>query len=454
MLRGAMHLTILYHGNCFDGCASAALFGRFMAEREGSRLGGVVHRPMAHKQGDPFPADAFAGPLNACLDFRYSSDPGLHWWFDHHASAFMSPDDQATFEHRGLPQHVWDPRAPSCTGLIARTLRARHGWEARGLEELIRWAEVIDAASFPSAAMAVRLEEPALKVMTLLEATHDPAIPDRIIEAMRDRPLGWIVEQPWATEPLAPLLERHQEAIALYRKLARLEQGVVQVDLLGSGVESANKFIAYESLPGGALHGGPHRGPEADQGLGRLQPVAEGAAHPRPRRALPALWRRRPSGGGRGDPAPRARRRGPAHRRRDRRRPAPRGAGMTPGQYILVVDDDDDFRTALCEVLAQAGYPVAQAASGEDALVRLDEETPGLVLLDLKMPGIDGWGVIERMRAEPRWAAIPVLILSAYGYEWEAELLGVQGYIPKADVKLDGILARVRTAAGDPPMRH
>jgi CheY-like chemotaxis protein len=127
---------------------------------------------------------------------------------------------------------------------------------------------------------------------------------------------------------------------------------------------------------------------------------------------------------------------------------------MTPGQYILVVDDDDDFREALCEVLAAAGYPVAQSPSGEEALARVEEETPGLILLDLKMPGIDGWGVMERLRADPKAAAIPILILSAYGYEWEAELLGAQGYIPKADVKLDGILERVRTAAGDPPLRH
>ena len=124
MLRGGMHLTILYHGHCFDGCASAALFGRFMAEREGARLTGVVHRPMAHAQGDPFPADAFAGPLNACVDFRWSANPGLHWWFDHHASAFLSPADQAAFESRRSPQHFWDPAAPSCTGFIARTLRS------------------------------------------------------------------------------------------------------------------------------------------------------------------------------------------------------------------------------------------------------------------------------------------------------------------------------------------
>jgi CheY-like chemotaxis protein len=127
---------------------------------------------------------------------------------------------------------------------------------------------------------------------------------------------------------------------------------------------------------------------------------------------------------------------------------------MTPGQYILVVDDDADFREALCEVLGGAGYPVAQAGDGAEALARVAEEVPGIILLDLKMPGIDGWGVMERLRADPRAAGVPILILSAYGFEWESELLGAQGYIPKADVKLDGILERVRKAAGDPPLRH
>ena len=126
---------------------------------------------------------------------------------------------------------------------------------------------------------------------------------------------------------------------------------------------------------------------------------------------------------------------------------------MTPGQYILVVDDDEDFRETLAEVLAEAGYPVQQAGDGEAALKKVAEEAPGIVLLDLKMPVLDGWGVMERMRAEPRSAAVPILILSAYGFEWEAELLGAQGYIPKG-VGMDEILERVRRAAGDPPMRH
>jgi len=126
---------------------------------------------------------------------------------------------------------------------------------------------------------------------------------------------------------------------------------------------------------------------------------------------------------------------------------------MTPGQYILVVDDDDDFRETVAEVLTAAGYPVQQAENGEKALARIREEQPGIVLLDLKMPVLDGWGVMERMRQDPRSAAVPVLILSAYGFEWESELTGAQGYIPKS-VGMEEIVERVRKAAGPPPMRH
>ena len=294
--------------------------------------------------------------------------------------------------------------------------------------------------------------------MTLLEASQDPALPDRVIEAMRHRPLARIVAAALGRRAAGPAAGPPPgRPSSSTGQLARLERGRgARSTCSARGLESANKFIAYDLFP------------EARYTVvvseDRKRTKVSVGSNPWPRvprthdiaAALPALRRRRPPGGGRRDACRRDRPTRPgASRAEIAAALGAEGSDMTPGQYILVVDDDDDFREALCEVLAQAGYPVEQAGQRRGRRwSRLEGEVPGIVLLDLKMPGIDGWGVIERMRAEPRWAAIPVLILSAYGYEWEAELLGVQGYIPKADVKMDGILARVKTAAGDPPLRH
>ncbi len=244
-----MRLKVLYHANCFDGCASAAVFGRFFAEREGARLTGVRLHPVQHQQGDPFPPDAFDADVNACLDFRFSASPRLHWWFDHHASAFPTPADRAAFERDGSGQKFWDPTAPSNTGFTARVLSERFGWRAPDLAELVRWADVIDSARFPDAATAVRLEEPALEIMTLLEATRDPAVPAQLIDAMRRHPLAEIVAEPWVRRPLQPILEKHRKAIDVVRRLARVRDGVVEIDLADTGIEAANKFIAYELFP-------------------------------------------------------------------------------------------------------------------------------------------------------------------------------------------------------------
>jgi hypothetical protein len=120
-----------------------------------------------------------------------------------------------------------------------RVLGERFGWAAPDLADLVRWADVVDSASFPSAAMAVRLEEPALRLMTLLEVTHDPELPRRLIRALARRPLAEIVAEPWVAGPLGPILERHRRSIDIVKGLARLEDGVVYVDLSESGLEGA-----------------------------------------------------------------------------------------------------------------------------------------------------------------------------------------------------------------------
>jgi hypothetical protein len=187
--------------------------------------------------------------VNAIVDFRYSTSPRLDWWFDHHQSAFQPASDRAHFEADRSGQRFWDPRAPSCTGFIARVTRERYGFEAPELAELVRWADVIDAASFPSAEVAVKLEEPALRVMTFLEATRDAEAPGRIIEALRTRPLAEVAALPWVAGPLAPVLERHFRSIDAVRASARVDGGVAFVDLAALGMEAGNKFVLYWLFP-------------------------------------------------------------------------------------------------------------------------------------------------------------------------------------------------------------
>ena len=99
--------------------------------------------------------------------------------------------------------------------------------------------------------------------------------------------------------------------------------------------------------------------------------------------------------------------------------------------YILVVDDDEDFRGGLRLALEMKGYQVEERGNGEEALTLLAEKPPLLVLLDLQMPVMNGREMLARMRATPDLKDVPVVIISGFGFEWEAELMGAQGFIGK-----------------------
>jgi hypothetical protein len=245
-----MKLRVLFHGNCFDGSASAGLFARFFREHLAKGPSDVAYTPMQHKgAAQPIEAKLLDGDVNACVDFRYCQDPRLDWWFDHHASAFQLPGDEAHFRADKSGQKFYDPTAKSCTRFLARTLAQSFGFDLSRFEELLHWAEIIDGALFPSAAMAVELAEPALKLMTWVENNRDRRLAERFIDDLVTRPLADIAADPYVAGPLAPLLDRHQQNVETVRRLAKLDNGIVVTNLIPEAVGSVNKFIVYYLHP-------------------------------------------------------------------------------------------------------------------------------------------------------------------------------------------------------------
>lgn len=101
---------------------------------------------------------------------------------------------------------------------------------------------------------------------------------------------------------------------------------------------------------------------------------------------------------------------------------------------VLVVDDEPNIVLSLEFLMQQAGFEVVTAEDGEGALARVAEGAPDLVLLDISLPGISGFDVLEQLRAAPAHARLPIIMLTAHGREVEREkgmALGADDYITK-----------------------
>jgi CheY-like chemotaxis protein len=110
---------------------------------------------------------------------------------------------------------------------------------------------------------------------------------------------------------------------------------------------------------------------------------------------------------------------------------------------VLVVDDDTDIREAVAEVLAGEGYQVFGAGDGAEALTKCRAFHPSVVLLDLMMPGMNGWEFRAEQKRDPDLADIPVVVLTALEPRVSID---AEGFIRKP-FELDELLAQVRRHA-------
>ena len=114
---------------------------------------------------------------------------------------------------------------------------------------------------------------------------------------------------------------------------------------------------------------------------------------------------------------------------------------------ILIIEDDKFLRELVSQKLIKEGYKIVEASDGEEGLKKIKEERPDLILLDLILPGIDGFEVLSRAKEDSFLAKIPVIILSNLGQVDDIERglkLGAVDYLIKAHFTPDEIIEKIK----------
>jgi hypothetical protein len=243
-----LRVRVFYHDRCFDGASSAALFSRFYRERIRNDVD-FVFSGLLHRAGALFNESQFDGDENAIVDFKYSSSPKITWWFDHHQSAFLTPEDAAHFEQDQSNRKFYDPDFKSCTSFIAMIAEQRFGFNPAPVADLVHWTDIIDGALYPDARTAVEMQAPAMKLTMVIESAKDHGFVPRLIPLLASQPLGEILRGPFVAPLLPPLLERHEYSIAILRERTECQDGTIFFDVTDHDLEGYNKFIPYYLHP-------------------------------------------------------------------------------------------------------------------------------------------------------------------------------------------------------------
>jgi two-component system phosphate regulon response regulator PhoB len=120
---------------------------------------------------------------------------------------------------------------------------------------------------------------------------------------------------------------------------------------------------------------------------------------------------------------------------------------------VLLVEDEEQLRRVMKDLLEREGYTVAEAGDGVQALDQVDRFAPDIIILDLNLPGMDGYGVLAQLRSRPATRGIPIVVLTAKGDE-DNEVrvfeLGADDFITKPfraralSARLEAVLGRHR----------
>ena len=117
-------------------------------------------------------------------------------------------------------------------------------------------------------------------------------------------------------------------------------------------------------------------------------------------------------------------------------------------RVILIIEDDEFLRSLTAKRLEKEGYGVEVGVDGESGVAVAEAKNPDLILLDLLLPGLDGFEVLKRVRANPALKTVPVIIFSNLGQKEDierAKSLGADDFLIKANFTLDDVVVKIKT---------
>lgn len=118
---------------------------------------------------------------------------------------------------------------------------------------------------------------------------------------------------------------------------------------------------------------------------------------------------------------------------------------------VLIIEDDEFLRALTAKRLEKEGFKVSAAVDGESGLAKVAEIKPALVLLDLLLPGVNGFEVLEQLKANPELKQIPIIVFSNLGQHEDiekAQKLGADDFLIKSNFTLDDVMAKINNRLG------
>jgi hypothetical protein len=209
-------LTVYFHSPCFDGVASAVLAADFLQSRDGGEP--ARFEPVNYELKSTWLSRALF-PRAAVVDFLYH--PAAQFWADHHATSFLTTEARVDFETRNDRCLVYDPRAPSCAGLLWNHLAHAFGYRNYRFSPLVSAAEKTDSAAYESPQEAVFGDLPALKLNHSLSVGHDAQFYSAHLAALLlQKDIDHVLKEPNVSR-------RVETAERLIRKgLARIQEAI------------------------------------------------------------------------------------------------------------------------------------------------------------------------------------------------------------------------------------